>query len=233
MLDQAVRLARERDEVEIEGWALACYVVVAAFDGDLDGVVGKCRQSVEIAERLGSAISQQKGYLFLGRALVLNGQYEEGASLLEQSLAIARARRTGLEDEALNLAMLAAAHLGLGRLAPALAFAREATGTAQRRGTALTEIVAQIVLARVLAEQKGLDGAAEIRRVLERAEALVDETTARNWQPCVHIERARLAGFEENVAARARELREARRLFEIMPAPIRVREVDQLLAAVS
>gem|GEM_PF-5154427 len=42
--------------------------------------------------------------------------------------------------------------------------------------------------------------------------------------------RARLAGLEGDATARKGELRAARRLFEAMPAPVRVREVDQLLA---
>jgi hypothetical protein len=84
-------------------------------------------------------------------------------------------------------------------------------------------------LARVLLRQEGV--AAAIRAALNRAEALIHETGAKNCQPFVHLERAELARLEGDTETRGRELREALRLFVAMGATIRVEQVERELAA--
>jgi hypothetical protein len=59
-------------------------------------------------------------------------------------------------------------------------------------------------------------------RDLDEATVLVERTTARGSAPFIHLERARLRGDE---AARARHLREARRLFTATGASTRAAQV--------
>lgn len=85
-------------------------------------------------------------------------------------------------------------------------------------------------MARVLLRQEGVAAAAAIRAALDRAEALIRETGAKNYQPFIHLERAELARLEGDADARVRELRAAHRLFVAMGAPIRVEQVERELA---
>ncbi len=94
----------------------------------------------------------------------------------------------------------------------------------------LPEARAQLALARVLLRREGTRAAAAIRRALDRGEALLAETGAKNLQPFIHLERAELARLENDPRTRERELRTALGLFDEMEAPIRVREVEALLA---
>ena len=70
--------------------------------------------------------------------------------------------------------------------------------------------------------QEGTVAGTAIRAALDRAEALIRETGAKNYQAFIHLERARLARLEGNTETRVRELREAHRLFVAMGAPIRI-----------
>ena len=154
----------------------------------------------------------------LGAALRLNGQWQEAIELHEQALRTARERRTGLEGEALHLAYLAEAYLAGGDLPRARAAAEAGVVAGRRIGARVHEQEAQRSFARVLLRQEGVAAAAAVRAALDRAEALIRETGAKNCQPFVHLERAELARLLRDEAAYQRELREAHRLFLEMGA---------------
>jgi tetratricopeptide (TPR) repeat protein len=158
---------------------------------------------------------------FLAKALVLAGHADEAIPLLEDTLRTARERRTGLEGEARFLASLAGALLAAGELDRARAIAEEAVGAGQRIGTPVYEAEAQLALARVLLRQRGADATPAVRSALDRAEALLRETGARNFQPFVHLERAELAHLSGDPADARRERATAERLFRAMGAPAR------------
>jgi hypothetical protein len=81
----------------------------------------------------------------------------------------------------------------------------------------------------VAACQEGHGASEGIRKALNDADALYDKTGARNFKALVHLDRAELAGLEGDAGTRKRELEAALGLFREMKAPIRVREVEQLL----
>jgi len=230
MFEQGAQAARDQGDLECEGWALMHFTSLALIDGNVEAALPRVRQGVEIAERIGSPYSRIWSYHMLGAALRLNGQWQEAIELHEQALCTARERRTGLEAEAFFLAYLAEAYLA-GRDLPRARTAAEAGVTAGRRtGARVFEQEAQRSLARVLLRQEGAVAAAAIRAALDRAEALIRETGAKNYQPFIHLERAELARLEGDAETRVRELREAHRLFLAMGAPIRVEQVERQLA---
>jgi hypothetical protein len=94
--------------------------------------------------------------------------------------------------------------------------AREAIAVA--RATGQSEIQAQIALARALRLADGLESGGPISAALGRAEELIEEFGARVYRPRVCEERAELASLRGDAAARARELREAQRLYTEMGA---------------
>jgi tetratricopeptide (TPR) repeat protein len=230
MLDRSIEMARARGEPEVEGFALLHLGRLSQINGDIELGLARCRRGVEIAERFGSPYSVHSSRAALAGMLRLFGQGEEAVMLLEEALRFARERRTQLAWESLRLAELAEAHLASGNLDAARRVAEEGVAAGQRIGTKVYESRAHLALARALLNQEGLAGARAIREALDRAEALHMETGARNYQPFVHLARAELARLEGDPQTRKTELRSALELFQKMKAPIRVREVEQLLA---
>ena len=149
---------------------------------------------------------------------------------LEQALAIARERRTGLEMEPRLVSWLAEACLGAGDFARARALAEESVALGLRIGARVDLIQAQRALAHVLLAQEGAAAGAAVRAALAEAEKLIKETFATSLAPLVLLDRAELARLEGDSEARERALREARRLFLELGAPRRVQQIDALLA---
>src|SRR5262249_38547700 len=148
-LDQALTLARAQGEDEILGWCHEFFVYVAAVHDDVGRALEHARRAVEIAERLGSALSRASAYYALGCAHTAAEDWPSAVSAFEVALAIIRERRTGLHWEPLILAGLAEAYLGRGDVAPAMTLAEEAVRLAARLGTRITECQAQLALAHV------------------------------------------------------------------------------------
>ena len=59
---------------------------------------------------------------------------------------------------------------------------------------------------------------------LAEAEAWLEMSGAKSYEPFLHVERAKLARLTGDEASRERELREAHRLFTAIGAPIRAGE---------
>ena len=82
----------------------------------------------------------------------------------------------------------------------------------------VAEVRAQLALARVLRAIEGADGSAGVVAALDRAQALVQSTGARSYEPQIYVERARLAALRADAADAQQRLREAHRLFAAMGA---------------
>ena len=68
-----------------------------------------------------------------------------------------------------------------------------------------------------------------IEAALAEAEAWLEMSGAKSYEPFLHVERAELARLVGDEATRQRELREAHRLFTEMGAPIRAAAVAKEL----
>ena len=164
----------------------------------------------------------------LGVANVLNRAWHDALEVLEQALAIGRARRL-LFLEGGILATMGAAHVALGDRARALALAEDAIALCRRLGVRFWEFSAQLTRIRALRETHGLQATKEIEAALAEAEAWLEMSGAKSYEPFLHVERAELARLTGDDATRERELCEARRLFLEIGAPIRAAEVGKEL----
>jgi tetratricopeptide (TPR) repeat protein len=162
--------------------------------------------------------------------LTLNGRPEEAVPLLKRALDNARSGHSDLYAEAEYLAHLGEAYLAAGDLIAARTAAEEGVTIGRARGTMLLEARSHLAFARILLRQEGDRASEDIRKALDQAEDLHTKTGARNLHALVHLERAELARLEGDAGARRRELEAALRLFREMKAPIRVGEVERLLA---
>jgi hypothetical protein len=122
---------------------------------------------------------------------------------------------------------MAAAHLGLGDRARALALAAEGIAACQRSGARFWEFSALLTRIRALRETQGVKATREIDAALAEADAWLEISGAKRYEPFLHIERAELARLAGDKATRQRKLREAHRLFSEIGAPIRAAEVSE------
>jgi hypothetical protein len=231
-LRDAGELAKlHRGDVEFVAVASFLRADVAALRGDGAAAVALAREALEIGERTGASYLRVHARVFAGRAHLVRGGWGEARRYAEEALTIAHERRSGLDHEALMLAILAEAELGAGEEGRAQRTAIEAIETAERRGTSLQELFARLALAKVLLAAGDASETEAIASQLERALALVEQTGARTLKPFIAIELARLARLRGDEMKRERELREAHRLFLEIGAPIRAAEVARELEA--
>ena len=69
----------------------------------------------------------------------------------------------------------------------------------------------------------------EIEATLAEADAWLEMSGGKSYEPFLHVERAELAPLIPDEATRQRELRDAHRLFTEIGAPIRAAEVAKEL----
>jgi len=230
-LERAAELARAHGHIEVLGFTHGEYVTLARIRGDTETALAHARETMRVADKLGSPFFRAGACLSFGQAHILGNKWEAARGALEEALAIARAGHAFVETEPLALTWLAAAHRGLGMNDQALVLAEEALAVAERRRTRLAECIALIGRARIMLRSDAPRRHAAIESALGRALALVEETGARSNEPFVRVELARLAAVTGDQVARQRELREAHRLFTEMGAGPRAARVARELGS--
>ncbi len=207
----------------------AYHVIRCEVTGEAAPALAHGREAVNYAERMGSQTARIFAYFSLGLANVLNGAWHDALEVLGTALTIGRERRLSIGEGGV-LAAMAAAHLGLGDRARALALAEEAIAVCRRLGARLWEFSALLTRMRALRETQGLQATREIEAALAEADAWLEMSGAKSYEPFLHVERAELARLSGDDATRERELREAHRLFLEIGAPIRAEQVAKELA---
>jgi tetratricopeptide (TPR) repeat protein len=228
-LDRVIELARTSQQLTPLSASHALHVMRCEVTGEAAAALTRGREAVNYAERMGAHTARIFAYLNLGLANVLNGAWHEALEVLETALTIARGRRLSIAEGGV-LASMAAAHLGLGDRARALKLAEEGIAICRRRGARLYEFSALLTRIRALRESQGVQAAREIEAALAEADAWLEMSGAKSYEPFLHVERAELARLSGDEATRQRELREAHRLFFEIGAPIRAAEVAKGLS---
>jgi tetratricopeptide (TPR) repeat protein len=204
------------------------HVLRCEVTGEAAPALAHGREAVDYAERVGSHNSRIFTYYSLGLANVLNGAWRDALEALGKALTIGRERRLPVFEGGV-LATMAAAHFGLGDRTKALGLAQEAIAVSWRRGSRLYEFRAQLTRSRALRETQGLQATVEIGATLAEADAWLEMSGAKSYEPFLHVERAELARLIGDETTRERELREAQRLFLEIGAPIRAAQVAKEL----
>jgi tetratricopeptide (TPR) repeat protein len=227
-LDRVIELAQMSQQLTPLYSAHGFHVFRCEVTGEAAPALAHGREAVDYAERTGNQSSRIYAYFLLGRANVLNETWHDALEVLGTALTITTERRL-LFQEGGVLAAMAAAHLGLGDLERALTLAEEAIAACRRRGSRIWELHALLTRARALRETRGLQAAQNIETVLAEADAWLEMSGAKSYEPFLRVERAELARLTGDDALRERELREAHRLFTEIGAPIRAAEVAKEL----
>jgi tetratricopeptide (TPR) repeat protein len=212
-LDSAMELARRHGDVEVLGYAHVNRAWLARQTGEVESALAHAGEGVDIAERMGNAYARTQAYSCLALAHLSRGDWDQAVEAGEQSLALSRERRTGLQFEPWTLATLAEAYLARGDRPRARATAEQAVALARGSHIKVFEPITLLSFARVLLASEGAGAEAEVKAALSRALALAKEMGARSEEPLVHVELGELARLTGDDAGRERELREAHRLF--------------------
>jgi len=227
-LQRALRLGAEFGDQNALLSGRSYLAQLSYYRGDVHGATDAARLAMESADsrdvRQFEQAREAVALAHLGRQ-----EWEEAASAFEAGLASSREHGVRLDVEAEQLAWLAEAHLGRGDPRTALATVEEAREIGRSRGQQLGELDAEIVRARALLRLGGPDAADAAEAALAAAAALVERTGAGSRAPFLHLARAELAAARGDRATRERELREARRLFVTMGAPLRAEQVAREL----
>jgi hypothetical protein len=197
--------------------------------GDAAAALAHARAAVGYAERTGSYWGQIGTYAGLGIANVLNRAWCDALEVLQQAVAIGRERQLQSQESRVFAAM-AASDLGLGGREKALALAEESIAVGRRRGTRLSEFSALLTRLHALREIHGVQAAKEIEEALAEADAWLEMSGAKSYEPFLHVERAELARLTGDEATCQHQFREAHRLFTEIGAPIRAAEIARELA---
>jgi class 3 adenylate cyclase/tetratricopeptide (TPR) repeat protein len=226
-LDRVLELARTSQQL-FPVLTSHCFPVIhSEVTGNVAAALAHSRDAMECAERIGSPLGRLWAYWALGVANVLNRAWHNALEVLEQALAVGRENRLqGWESRV--LATIAAAHLGIDDPARALALTEEAIAVSRRLGTRW-EFSALLTRSRALRELHGVKATREIEAALAEADAWLEMSGAKSYEPFLRVERAELASLTGDHAARERELREAHRLFTEIGAPIRAAELAKEL----
>jgi tetratricopeptide (TPR) repeat protein len=200
------------------GWALGNLAFYAEASGtlasqELGDAGAAALEALRIADDLGSAFSRAVALAQRGLLHLLAGEWDLAEALYGDALDIMRSRRIRLETECLDLARLARAQLGNGKLAAARATAEEAVALARERGQRVWELIAQITFVDSLAAERGGKWRTMAEQALARAAELIQETQAHTYEPQIAEVRARLARASGDGAAAERHLRDAHRLY--------------------
>jgi class 3 adenylate cyclase/tetratricopeptide (TPR) repeat protein len=228
-LDRVIEIARASQQLLPLYASHTWHVLRCEVTGEVAPALVHGREAVSYAERMGSQIARITAYLNLGIANVLNGAWHDALESLGTASTIGGERQLSVNEGGV-LAVMAAAHLGLGDRAKALGLAEEAIAVCRRRGSRLLEFSAQLTRTRALRQTVGLQATREIAAALAEADAWLEMSGAKSYEPFLHVERGALARLTGDDATRQRELREAHRLFVEIGAPIRAEQVAKELA---
>jgi len=213
---RAVEIGEQRRDAEVLTWASTWGVQVCWIAGDAEQALYHGRRGVEFSEIAGSTGLRADACVSLARAHLLEHQYAAALEALARARKIV-GRRDGEEyGEPLYLSVLARAHLGSGDVARARTAADH--GVALVRDKPGLAVAAQLARIKVLLAVDGAAARAPVESHLRDIAQLIERMDARGLLPFLLEERAALARARGDDAAWARELREAKRLFDAIGA---------------
>ena len=228
-LERGLRVSEERGDLSSVSFIHGTIGDLAETLGDLGLARSSALRARDAAAQTGATTALVRAEYSWGIASLLAGDAREAAAACARALELIRDSGTMGFLESQALGSLAHAHARLGDSA-----AREeslaAVGLLEGRGSGWTRTAsAQLDRARVLRLLDGAAARSEIEAALHEAERLAREQGHRVSLPFVHEERAELALLLGDEATRARELREAQRLFLEMGAPLRAEQIEARL----
>ncbi|HEX3425164.1 MAG TPA: protein kinase [Acidimicrobiales bacterium] len=222
-VDRATAMARDRGDTDTLCWSLPIYSHLAWLTGEREDTTASANESVRLAEETGNVLGLVFGLEGLALTCLAAGNPAAAIEACERALDEAR-RRSGLNEEAGVLAVLAEARLGNGDAPGAAAAAEEAVSVAHRQGLRVVECQARLARAQVhrASGTPPSDLAAELQAALELARTV----GAATYEPFLREELGRAVAADHTAA-----LGEAIRLYRAMGASGHAQRLEADVAA--
>jgi DNA-binding SARP family transcriptional activator/class 3 adenylate cyclase len=224
-LEEALRLARDHDDLECFIWAQAGAGLLSFHTGEPGDGLAHATEALELAERQGSSLTRAMGRTGLALAQLARADYDQALAVASEGLELMRTARTFLQFEGGMLAAVAAARLGLEDIAGASSAAAKGAAIAATRGARVQEASCRWILGRGLLTKRPDDARIELERALELAR---DDGPI--VIPHVLLALAQLAALQGDNTERLRQLEQAHRLFEQQGATGHARRVAAEIA---
>src|SRR3954451_396032 len=232
LIERGGKIAAEQGATETIGWTHNWGTYHGFVSGDAEMTSAHAKQTVDIAGRIGDGFSRTWSWVMVGIAATMQEDWQQALDAIDRADAISTERRAAADSDGWGLMIRGQAHLGLGDPQRAVELCREGVALLRRREQ-VTELIANIVLARVLLAAQGLMAREEIEAALARAEELVRTKGALGFEPMIHVERAELARQNGDEDESTRELHEAHRLFTQIGAGGHAEKLAAMLPAVA
>ena len=208
-------LLAQIDDPVTDGMLWQAAVTLAVFRGDGPAAVQGGLRAVEAAERTTNTFQRVTALMSLVSAHVANTDWEAARAVDTEWQALDKGSSfTGL----FLFQARARLFLGLGQNEDALRTTDEVLRRTEGLATSGHEASGRLIRAQALLRLHGAAARAAMEAEIQRAVAMVDDGSFVMYRPRVHEIRAELAHFLGDDAARARELREAQRLYTEMGA---------------
>ena len=215
--DRAEQLARAHGDVEVLTWMQLSRIEVDVLRGDAAAAHRHARSALDTGAKSTTPQSLFIGPFVLGVAHRVDTAWDESVALLEEALRMATSG-SNRQFEGRVRAELVTALLGRGDLDQAEQEAHTAVTVARMQHSRCDEVWANLALAHTQLRRADAAALARAEQALVRAQALIDETGARAFQPEVHECRAHLARLRGDAMTVRGEIEAARRLYAEMGA---------------
>ena len=194
-LDRVIQMDTEQINASDHFMPSISYVDLAWAQGDVRLAQQHAERAFSMAFKSGTPYLQTYATACRGLAHVVAGRASAAIEDFITALEFARRRRAGLEYEPRIVADLANAYLLKGDLSSALRTADDSIRISAARHTRVAECLARIIRARVLHESGDRRSAED---ELQRAQGLIEETSALIYAPMVHDLKTELADIDAN-----------------------------------
>ncbi len=228
-IEQGLALAGKRGLALNAGFCHNAYVRAAALAGEPEKVQMHALAAMRAAERTGHLAMLVYAYDVLNLCHQLQLRFTEAVEAGERAIALSDEHGVAKISENALRAHLAHAYLQAGNLVRAKEMG-EAALEAQRRCGPRYAARVHLALARVLLGSDGGAQHAAVEAQLDLAQAAVDETDARIYEPLILENRARLAALRGHGAQRREFLKGARQRYRELELLPQADRVERLLA---
>ncbi len=232
--DRAEHLARAHGDVEVLTWMQLARVEVDVLRDDAAAAGNHARSALETGAKSTTPQALFAGPLALGVAHRLATAWDESLARLDEALRAATSGANRMFESWVRTERVKAL-LGRGELERAEQEAQTAVAVAHAQHCRYDEARANIALAHTQLRRADAVALARAEQALVRAQAVIDEFSARACQPEVHECRAHLARLRGDEPAARRELEAAMQRYAAMGAPAQAarlaRELDGNAAA--
>jgi class 3 adenylate cyclase/tetratricopeptide (TPR) repeat protein len=229
LLDKCSQTARKLGQQEVVSWSICGLIELAWTTGVSDQALTHAQRILEIAEQIGSPLSEAIGHFGTGVAHLLRDEPEAARAPLERMIWFSTERRVFRSWQPIGQAMLADAYLASGDAERATETAQQGIEFARRAKSYCFGITAELALARVLRTLDANTHRAEIESGFGRCDELLTLSQAHGLVPFIAEERARLEGAL-GASDADNQLREAQRLYAAVDATGHVARLEAELA---